>query len=125
MPHASAMRPFAASVSVGAKQLAKRSFVTSHKQSFVARAQPSSRCQFNKQQLRQSFRRTYADVINPQVKAAAKRGGFRTLKWIWRLTYLSALGGLGYVGFGIWQSRHPADQPEPSPDRKTLVVLGK
>ncbi|GAB7352533.1 hypothetical protein MBLNU459_g2926t2 [Dothideomycetes sp. NU459] len=93
--------------------------------SFAARAQPAVRPQFHKQHLRQSFRRTYADApIGPEVQVAAKKGGFRTLRWIWRLTYLSALGGIGYVGYGIWQSKNPADQHDPSPDKKTLVVLG-
>ncbi|GAB7352534.1 hypothetical protein MBLNU459_g2926t1 [Dothideomycetes sp. NU459] len=125
MPHASAMRPVAASVGAGVQQLAKRSCMTSQKRSFAARAQPAVRPQFHKQHLRQSFRRTYADApIGPEVQVAAKKGGFRTLRWIWRLTYLSALGGIGYVGYGIWQSKNPADQHDPSPDKKTLVVLG-
>lgn len=38
--------------------------------------------------------------------------------------WLSALGGLGYVGFLIYENRTPADQAEPDPNKKTLVVLG-
>jgi len=72
--------------------------------------------------LRQSFRRAESTEA-PVVK---KSGGFRTfLRWTWRLTYLSALGGAAYVCYGIWESRHPPDQPDPDPSKKTLVVLGK
>ncbi|KAF2157266.1 FAD/NAD(P)-binding domain-containing protein [Myriangium duriaei CBS 260.36] len=65
--------------------------------------------------------RTYADQVPTPV---VKKSRFRTLRWIWRLTYLSALGGLGYVGYGIYQNRMPAEQDEPDPNKKTLVVLG-
>lgn len=47
------------------------------------------------------------------------------LRLLWRLTYLSALGGLGYIGYGIYESRMPPEQAEPDPNKKTLVVLGK
>ena len=47
------------------------------------------------------------------------------LRWAWRLTYLSALAGVGYVGYGIYESRNPVDQPPPDPSKKTLVVLGE
>jgi NADH:ubiquinone reductase (non-electrogenic) len=44
--------------------------------------------------------------------------------WTWRLTYLSTLGGVAYLGYGIWVLRHPVEQEEPDPKKKTLVVLG-
>lgn len=46
------------------------------------------------------------------------------LRWTWRLTYLSAIAGLGYVGYGIYEMRTPEDQPQPDASKKTLVVLG-
>jgi hypothetical protein len=55
-----------------------------------------------------------------------KKGTFRAiLRWSWRLTYISAIAGLGYVGYGIYLMRNPVDQEEPHPSKKTLVVLGK
>lgn len=121
MPQASAMRPVTASFSaaISARQFGKRSFATSQRQSFVSRAQ-IVRSQCNKQQLRLSFRRSYADAAAPK----PKKGGFRTLRWLWRATYVSTLAGLGYIAYGIVENRNPADQPPPDPSKKTLVVLG-
>ncbi|KAK9321189.1 hypothetical protein V1517DRAFT_327231 [Lipomyces orientalis] len=45
-------------------------------------------------------------------------------KFFWRLTYGSALIGLGYLAYGIYEDRHPVDQKPPDPSKKTLVVLG-
>ncbi|WPG99449.1 Hypothetical protein R9X50_00226300 [Acrodontium crateriforme] len=67
---------------------------------------------------RTAFRRGYAD-LPPTPK---KRWGF--FRWTWRLFYLSTLGGLAYTGYGIYINRTPADQQEPDPTKKTLVVLG-
>jgi NADH:ubiquinone reductase (non-electrogenic) len=76
--------------------------------------------------LRRNVRRSYADEAAPKPPKAKKGGGFRTFaRWTWRLTYLSALGGLAYVGYGIVLLRNPAEQEEPDPTKKTLVVLGK
>ena len=66
----------------------------------------------------QAFRRGYADVVPPKPKRR------RYFRWIWRLTYLSAFGGVGWIIYNTWQSRHPAEQFDPDPDKKTLVVLG-
>ena len=49
---------------------------------------------------------------------------FRLLRWTFRLTYLSLILGIGYVGYGIYIGRSPAEQMEPDPNKKTLVVLG-
>jgi NADH:ubiquinone reductase (non-electrogenic) len=46
------------------------------------------------------------------------------LRWTWRLTYLSALAGVGYIGYGVYQDRYPEDQVDPDPSKKTLVILG-
>ena len=71
---------------------------------------------------RQTFRRSYADQA-PVAKAKRKGAGF--FRWTWRLTYLSAIGGLAYVAYGIYQERNPRIQEEPDPSKKTLVVLGE
>lgn len=72
------------------------------------------------QSVARQSRRQYADAA-----AAKKPRRFRTLRWIWRLTYLSAVGGVAYVGYGIYLDRHPEAQYEPDPSKKTLVILGE
>lgn len=68
------------------------------------------------------FRRGYAaDATAPIKKPGKIRFAFR---WLWRLTYISVLGGVGYVGYMVWLDRHPAEQKEPDPNKKTLVILG-
>lgn len=66
----------------------------------------------------QSFHRTYTD------QASKPRRGLRVLKWVWRATYVSVLGALAFVGYEIYTLQYPADQAEPDPNKKTLVVLG-
>lgn len=52
-----------------------------------------------------------------------KSWGF--FKTAWRITYISALGGIAYCGVSIYKTRHPPDvQPKPDPSKKTLVILG-
>ena len=68
---------------------------------------------------RQSTRRSYADVA-PKPKRRL-RGFFRLT---WRLTYLSAIGGFGYLTYRIYQIRTPTEQYAPDPAKKTLVILG-
>lgn len=64
--------------------------------------------------------RNYADV------APKKAGKVRkTFRWAWRLTYLSALGLFGYIGYVVYDDRHPEDQVELDPTKKTLVILGE
>jgi NADH:ubiquinone reductase (non-electrogenic) len=77
--------------------------------------------------LQQSFRRTYAENAAPSVKLSPEpkpKKRFRFFRFIWRVTYLSTFAGLGYIGYQIWELRNPADQDEPDPSKKTLVVLG-
>jgi hypothetical protein len=57
----------------------------------------------------------------PKIKPKRR---YRVLLWSWRLTYMSALAGAGYVAYGIYEMRTPSDQPEPDPSKKTLVILG-
>ncbi|KAK0630823.1 hypothetical protein B0T17DRAFT_590217 [Bombardia bombarda] len=73
--------------------------------------------------LARQSRRGYADEAAP-VTAPKKPRRFRTLRWLWRLPYLSAIAGVVYIGYGIYQDRHPDPQTDPDPSKKTLVILG-
>ncbi|KAI5811049.1 hypothetical protein DFH27DRAFT_589069 [Peziza echinospora] len=46
------------------------------------------------------------------------------LKYAWRATYISTLMGVAYLGWSIFEIRHPTEQAEPDPTKKTLVILG-
>lgn len=83
------------------------------RQAFNSRIRPVAR----------QFQRQYSDAPAAPPK---KPGKFRrTLKWTWRLTYLSLLGSLAYVSWDVWQSNNPDPQTDPDPTKKTLVILGK
>lgn len=120
------MRPFAAANLLSQVHHASRRAYTStssstiNRPSLIAnRAQWASRptqCQIA---LRQSIRQQSTAAPAPK-----PRKRFRFLRWTWRLTYLSTIAGLAYVGYGIYEMRHPEDQPLPDPSKKTLVVLG-
>ncbi|ORX99407.1 external NADH-ubiquinone oxidoreductase 1 mitochondrial precursor [Clohesyomyces aquaticus] len=118
------MRPFAAAnMYAQLQQAGRRSYAASRaspSQSLVAsRAQWASRPTFHQMALRQSFRHQSTAAPLP------KKRPFRTFaKWTWRLTKLAGLAGLAWVGYGIYESRNPADQPEPEAGKKTLVILG-
>ena len=90
--------------------------------SFLPPSRPntlSSRiAQSAQQSFRQSTRRTYAD----SAPVKRKRAGF--LRWTWRLTYLSALAGLGWVAYEVYLLRTPDEQISQDPKKKTLVILG-
>lgn len=73
--------------------------------------------------LRQTIRQQSTDA--PKLDPKTKKKGFRFLRWTWRATYLSAIAGVAWVGYGIWDMRHPDDQAQPDPTKKTLVVLGE
>ncbi|KAL2017126.1 hypothetical protein VTK56DRAFT_2548 [Thermocarpiscus australiensis] len=68
------------------------------------------------------FRRSYSNEAAPA--PPPKKPRFRKLRWAWRLAYLSALGLVAYIGYGVYQDRHPPPQVEPDPSKKTLVILG-
>ncbi|KAK3368133.1 pyridine nucleotide-disulfide oxidoreductase-domain-containing protein [Podospora didyma] len=68
-------------------------------------------------------RRGYADAATP-LAPKPKQRRFRAWRWGWRLTYLSSIAGVAWVGYGIYQDRHPDEQIEPDPSKKTLVILG-
>jgi len=73
-------------------------------------------------------RRGYADETTGPVAVLSppkpNKRRFRVLRWLWRLPYLSAVAGVVYIGYGIYQDRHPDPQIEPDPSKKTLVILG-
>ncbi|KAI1144523.1 FAD/NAD(P)-binding domain-containing protein [Hypoxylon sp. FL0543] len=70
--------------------------------------------------LPRQFTRSYADAT-PTKKPRRIRN---TIKWTWRLTYLSLLAGVGAVIYDGYKDRHPEEQFVPDPDKKTLVILG-
>jgi NADH:ubiquinone reductase (non-electrogenic) len=116
------MRPFAAANLLSQAQLAGRRAYTTQRPSLIAsRARWTPRPVQSQIALRQSVRQQSS--LTPD-KQQVKRGGFRVLRWTWRLTWVSALAGLAYVGYGIYETRNPVDQPPPDPSKKTLVVLG-
>ena len=130
-----AVRPVAhANRAIGFKPFVSRGFTTMVRQPNKSLfQQPFDRSgtsriatPLRKLELQKSFRRSYAEqaTVIPTAKQAKKRtwGFFR---WTWRLIYISALAGIGYTGYGIYLSRNPADQAEPDPQKKTLVVLGR
>ncbi|KAH7037903.1 uncharacterized protein B0I36DRAFT_372175 [Microdochium trichocladiopsis] len=58
-------------------------------------------------------------------KPKKKPGKIRTtFKWLRRLTYLSVLVVIGGIVYDGYIDRHPDEQFEPDPKKKTLVVLG-
>lgn len=79
--------------------------------------------------LTQPFRRHYAEnqapsaTLSPAAPKPKKRWGF--FKTIWRITYISLLGGAGYLAYTIYDLKYPNEQFEPDASKKTLVVLGK
>jgi len=92
--------------------------------SFARAARPSSQNLLPKSKLRQSFRRGYAELPPPAPAAPVKKRRFRALRWIWRATYLSFLGGVVYLAYTVYELRHPEDQFEPDPSKQNLVILG-
>ncbi|RDL39676.1 FAD protein [Venustampulla echinocandica] len=101
-----------------ASSTSRRTFATSPR-SFLTRARPS----LDKNQLRRDFRRAYADAA-PAPAPAKKARRFRYFRFLWRLTYLSAIAGTAYLAHGVWELRHPEEQFEPDPSKKNLVILG-
>ncbi|KAK5664156.1 hypothetical protein OQA88_371 [Cercophora sp. LCS_1] len=77
----------------------------------------------SRQILQRQFRRTYADEASP-APSPKKPRRFRVWRWSWRLLNLSVLGGIAYIGYGIYEDRNPEPQVEADPNKKTLVILG-
>ena len=97
----------------------RRTFATSSGP-FLARGRTSSKIPFDKSKLQQTFRRTYADLA-----PVRKPRRFRYFRYLWRITYLTAIAGTAYLAFGVYDLRHPEDQFEPDPAKKNLVILGR
>lgn len=107
-------------VSPSTMQLSRRSL--SARSQVLRAAQPLRAGGLSRQPFQRSFRRTYADAASSQAPKPRKR--FRFLRTLWRLTWLSGLGLTGALGYSIYQQRHPVEQFEPDPSKKTLVILG-
>ena len=99
-----------------------RSYATARPSAIANRAQWTSRPVSHQIALRQTIRQQSTDATKAAVKP---KKGFRFLRWTWRISYLSAIAGAAYVGYGIWEMRHPDEQAQPDPSKKTLVVLGE
>ena len=99
----------------------RRSYATTRPSLIANRAQWTSRPVSHQIALRQTIRQQSTDASKPPVLPKKR---FRFLRWTWRISYLSAIAGAAYVGYGIWEMRNPEDQPAPDPKKKTLVVLG-
>lgn len=71
-----------------------------------------------------------APMVRNQANVAAgtaepkKKKRFPFWKTLWRLTYGSLIVGTAVTSYSIYTTRHPADQPNPDPSKKKLVILG-
>ncbi|KAL2760892.1 hypothetical protein ACRALDRAFT_1026089 [Sodiomyces alcalophilus JCM 7366] len=106
--------------SIATSALAHRAFTTS-RQTASLRARPNAASIARPSALARQFQRAYADAAAQKRKPGKIR---TTFKWLWRLTYLSALGAMGAVVYAVYQDRNPQPQVQPDPTKKTLVVLG-
>ena len=104
------------------QQAGRRAYATTRPSLVANRAQWTSRPVSHQIALRQTIRQQSTET--PKIDVKTKKKGFRLLRWTWRATYLSAIAGVAWVGYGIWDMRHPDDQAQPDPTKKTLVVLG-
>lgn len=103
----------------GANIAAKSFSTVSRASTLRTAARPSLAPTFNAS-ARMAFRRAYADQA-PKRKPGTIRS---TFKWLWRFTYLSVGGVIGYTTWMIYQDRHPQPQYEADQTKKTLVILG-
>ena len=94
------------------------------RQSAVAfRAQKKSPCTtLTKQPLRLYANNAPEAILSPAPKPKKRWGFFRTA---WRITWISSLLATGYFVYTIIDINSPAEQVDPDPSKKTLVVLGK
>ncbi|KAJ8194509.1 hypothetical protein LV163_000302 [Aspergillus fumigatus] len=100
--------------------LSRRSLSTRSPALGLRLSRPLRSATSSQQCVQRTFRRSYADAApTPKPK---KR--FRFLRWAWRLTWLSGVGLTGALIYSIYEQRHPIEQIEPDPTKKTLVILG-
>ncbi len=102
------------------RSIVRRSLTTSQRPTNPSNSSALIKPAFIQPKLQHSFRRSYADSL--PVKAKRRGGGF--FRWTWRVVYLSAIGGVGWLSYSIYQLRTPSEQFEPDPSKKTLVILG-
>lgn len=57
--------------------------------------------------------------------ATPKKKKFKFVRYLWTATWYSAIAGVAYLGYSIYETRHPHEQYEPDPSKKTLVILGR
>ncbi|KAK2813393.1 External alternative NADH-ubiquinone oxidoreductase mitochondrial [Emmonsiellopsis sp. PD_5] len=103
--------------------LVSRSSLSTLSRQSARYALPLRQSPLSQQSLQKSFRRAYADAPAPTPAPKPKRR-FRFFRWMFRLTLLSIVGGAGALGYSIYSLRHPEEQYEPDPTKKTLVILG-
>ncbi|KAF3402555.1 External alternative NADH-ubiquinone oxidoreductase [Talaromyces pinophilus] len=107
-----------------ANSFSSASSASSSSSRFFEKTRPSPSQLLSKQQPSTFARRAYATEAPAPAPAAPKKKRFRFLRWTYRLTVLGLLGGTGYLGYRIYLLRHPEEQVEPDPSKKTLVILG-
>jgi NADH:ubiquinone reductase (non-electrogenic) len=91
-----------------------------------SRLRTSSASLISRPKIQLSLRRTYADAPSVNLSPTPKpKKRFRFFRFLWRATYLSAIGGIVYLAYTIYDAKNPPDQLEPDPSKKTLVILGK
>merc|ERR1711881_36498 len=127
MASAASMRPMGLAASAVPRTLLPRQSLrtfSSRAPSAALRPPPLPRTTYNNVIARQTQRRwETTDTKIPMPKK--KPSGFRTfLRWTWRLTYISVIGGVAYAFYGLHVMRHPNDQEPPDPTKKNLVILG-
>lgn len=111
---------------MGLQAAATRAFATSSRSVLPARVRSQNIIHSSGSSiLRQSSRRGYAELKpTAPIEQVKKPKRFRALRWTWRLTYLSVIGGAAYMTYGVYELRHPEDQFEPDATKQNLVILG-
>ncbi|KAL7905501.1 pyridine nucleotide-disulfide oxidoreductase domain-containing protein [Trichoderma velutinum] len=120
MASSQSMRALARAGPIGPNGVASRAFSSATKAMMMRSAARPSVAMKLANSGRIAFRRAYADEA-PKPKPGKLR---KTFRWAWRLTYLSAIGLVGFTAYNIYDDRHPDEQYEPDPNKKTLVILG-
>ena len=86
----------------------------------------SKRTSLQSAALQHAFRRNYTDAPTANLSPTpTPKKRFRIFRWAWRLTWVSAVGFVGWLSYTVWELRNPDDQFEPDPSKKTLVILGE